>query len=112
MMCGRDPSHDQQYEGYQEEKKGDINVDTIFQIVDEVLPSPLSSCGLTVVTPENPHPVLVPSSTLSANPTGAMQAKPLHAGAESCFADMATFKHQEESVLTLSEQMPEDDIVR
>lgn len=112
-MRREDHSHDSQHKEYQEEKKCDINVDAIFQIADEVLQTPPSSCVVRVVTPEKPGPVLVPSSVtcmLSDNPTSAMQGNPLHAGAESCIVDVVSYKHQEESVLSVPEQMPEDDI--
>lgn len=92
---------------YQEVKRCDINLDTVFQIADEILQIPPSSCLVTVVTPEKPGPVLV-SSSITFN---TMQSDPLHAGAETDIAGIVTYKQQEDCLLSVPEQMPDDAII-
>lgn len=115
MMCHRDHNQAPQHKEYQEVNRCDSNLDTIFQMADEVMQLQTSSCLVAVVTPEKPGPVLVPASitcstVLSGNPAGAMQGSPLPAGAESGFADVVSYKQHEESVLSVPEKMAEDAI--
>lgn len=107
MMCCRDHSQDPQHMDHQEVKRCDINLDTVFQNTDEIFPNPPNSCVVTVVTPEKPGPVLV-SSSITFNP---MLSDPLHAGDELDIADLVTYKQQEDSVLSVPEQMPDDAII-
>lgn len=107
MMRCRDHSQDPQHMDYQEVKRCDINLDTVFQIADEILQTPPSSCLVTVVTPEKPDPVLV-SSSITFN---TMLSDPLPATAETDIADIVTYKLQEDSVLSVPEQMPDDAII-
>ncbi|XP_035521773.1 heat shock factor protein 5 isoform X1 [Morone saxatilis] len=91
-----------------------------YQIADEVMQTPPSSCLVRVVNPENPGPVLVPSSSntcntmLSDNPASSMQANPFCTGpiitSASGNADLVSYGQQEPSVLSVPEQMPEDAI--
>lgn len=101
-MCHRDHNQEPQHKEYQEVNRCDSNLDTIFQMADEVMQLQTSSCLVAVVTPEKPGPVLVPA--------GSMQGSPLPAGAESGFADVVSYKQQEESVLSVPEKMADDAI--
>lgn len=117
MLCCGDHNQDLQSQENQEVKKCDINLDTIFQIADEVMQTPPNSCLVRVATPEEPGPVLVPSSCNTAlcdSPASTMKANPLCVGpiimAVSGKADRVRYGQQEESVVSVPEQMPEDDI--
>ncbi|XP_035521774.1 heat shock factor protein 5 isoform X2 [Morone saxatilis] len=120
VLCRGDHIQDPQNKDNQEVKKCEINLDTIFQIADEVMQTPPSSCLVRVVNPENPGPVLVPSSSntcntmLSDNPASSMQANPFCTGpiitSASGNADLVSYGQQEPSVLSVPEQMPEDAI--
>ncbi|XP_070700094.1 heat shock factor protein 5 [Pempheris klunzingeri] len=100
-------------------KKCDINLDTIFQIADEVMETAPNSCLLRVVTPEKPGSALVPPPTscntvLCDTPASTVNANPLYAGpiimAVSGNVDLAPCGQKEESVVSVPEQMPEDAI--
>lgn len=118
VFCHGDHNQHPQEKEDQEVKKYDINLDTVFQIADEVMQTSPSSCLVRIVTPEKPGHVLVPSSntcnTMLSDSPEPMQANPVCHGtilkAETDKADLATYKQQEESVLSVPEQMPEDAI--
>lgn len=118
MLCHGDNNQDPQNKENQEVKKCDINLDTIFQIADEVMQTLPNSCLVRVMTPEEPGPVLVPPSstgnTVQCDPAGAMRANPLCAGpiimAVSGSVDPVRFEQQQDSVVLVPEQMPEDAI--
>ncbi|XP_070772782.1 heat shock factor protein 5 [Enoplosus armatus] len=119
MLCRGDHNQDLQSKENQQVKKCDINLDTIFQIADEVMQTPANSYLVRVATPEKPGPVLVPSSNichtvLYDNPASTVKANPLCVGpiimAVSGNADLVTYGQQEESVVSIPEQMPEDAI--
>ncbi|XP_071317050.1 heat shock factor protein 5 isoform X2 [Trachinotus anak] len=118
MVCHGNQHQDLQNKENQEVKKGDINLDTVFQIADEVMQTPPNSCLVKVVTPEKPGPVLELSSntcntTICCNPASVIKANPLCAGpiimAVSGNVDQVAFR-QQESVVSVPEQMLEDDI--
>ncbi|XP_076607170.1 heat shock factor protein 5 [Chaetodon auriga] len=118
MFCCEDHNRPQNKE-HQEVKRGDINLDTVFQIADDVMQSPPISCLVKVVTPEKPGPVLAPASStcntvLCDNPASTTQASRSCAGpiimAVAGNISLDTYKHQEESVLSVPEEMPEDAI--
>uniref|UniRef100_A0A3Q3L5D3 HSF-type DNA-binding domain-containing protein n=1 Tax=Mastacembelus armatus TaxID=205130 RepID=A0A3Q3L5D3_9TELE len=109
MFCHGDYNHDLQTKENQEEKKCDVNLDAIFKIADEVMQTPNNNCLVKAVTPEKTGPVLevpfntnnamlcnTPGSTIKANPSGSF--------------DVVTQKQQEEYVVSVPEQMPEDAI--
>lgn len=119
MFCRGDHNQDLQSQENQEVKKCDINLDAIFQIADEVMQTPANSCLVKVETPEKPGPALAPSSNtrstaLCDSPASTMKANPLCVGpiimAVSGKADLVSYGQQEESVVSVLEQMPEDDI--
>ncbi|XP_063750450.1 heat shock factor protein 5 [Eleginops maclovinus] len=112
-----DPHRDSKTKEHHELKKCDINLDTIFQIADEVMQTPPSSGLIRVVTPEKPGPVLVPVSNTSMmgdNLTSPMKANPLNPGpiimAVSAKYGLINYKQEEKSVISVPEKMPEDDI--
>lgn len=114
-MCHMDYNQDPQHKEYQEVKRCDFNLDTIFKIADEVLPTPASGCLVTVVSPEKPGLGRVTSSItcntmLADNPKMAMQDSPLHAGTRSGLIDVVRFKQEEDAMLSLSDQIPDDAI--
>lgn len=119
MLCHGDHSEDLKNKEKQEVKKCDMNLDTIFQIADEVMQTPPNNCLVKVVTPEKPGPVLELSSNtchtmLCDNPASIMKANLLCAGptimAVSGNVELVTYGQQEESVVSVPEQMPEDAI--
>lgn len=114
-----DRNQDAQNTEHQEVKKCDINLDTVFQIADDVMLTSPNSCLVRVMTPEKPGPVLEPTSRTCNTkpcdgPASPMQANPLCAGpiimAVAGNVRLDTYKQQEESVLSVPEQMPEDAI--
>ncbi|XP_044079344.1 heat shock factor protein 5 isoform X1 [Siniperca chuatsi] len=119
MVCRGDHNQDLESKENQEVKKCDINLDTIFQIADEVMQTPANSYLVRVATPEKPSPVLVPSSNtcntmFCDNPASTTKANPLCVGpiimAVSGNPNLVTYEQQEESVVFVPEQMPEDAI--
>ncbi|XP_056253727.1 heat shock factor protein 5 [Seriola aureovittata] len=119
MLCHGNQHQDLQNKKNQEVKKEDINLDTVFQIADEVMQTPPNSCLVKVVTPEKPGPALELSSNacnamMCYNPASMKKANPLCAGpiimAVSGNVDQVAFRQQEESLVSIPEQMPEDDI--
>ena len=118
-MCHGDHNQDLQNKENQEVKKPDMNLDTIFQIADEVMQTPPHNCLVKVENPENPDPVSELSSktcntTLCENPVSTREAHPVCAGptimAVSGNVDLNTLGQQEESVVSVPDQMPEDSI--
>lgn len=119
MWCLGEPNQDLQNKDTQEVIQCDVNLDTIFQIADEVMQTPPSNCLVKAVTPEKPSPALELSSntcnaTLCDSPTSTMKANPL-CGTPIIVTvagnvDLVTCRQQEESVISVPEQMPEDAI--
>lgn len=96
-------------------KRCDFNLDTIFKIADEVLPTPTSGCLVTVVSPEKPGlgrvtPSITCNMMLGDNPKMAMQDSPLHAGTRPSLIDVVRFKQEDDAMLSLSDQIPDDAI--
>ncbi|XP_035846843.1 heat shock factor protein 5 isoform X2 [Sander lucioperca] len=116
MLCHGDNNQDMKNMEHQEVKKFDINLDTIFQIADEVMQTPPNNNLVRVVTPEKPGPVLVPftcNPMMYDKPASTMIANPLYGPvimAVSGNADLVKCEQQEESVVSVPEQMPEDAI--
>ncbi|TDH04667.1 hypothetical protein EPR50_G00135160 [Perca flavescens] len=116
MLCHGDNNQDIKNMEHQEVKKFDINLDTIFQIADEVMQTPPNNNLVRVMTPEKPGPVLVPftcNPVTYDKPASAMKANPLYGSiimAVSGHADQVKCEQQEESVVSVPEQMPEDAI--
>lgn len=119
MWCQGEKNQDLQNKGSQEVKKCDINLDMIFQIADEVMQTPSSNCLVKAVTPEKRGPVLELSSNncssmLCDSPVSTVKANPLCTTpiimAVSGNVDLVTCRQQEESVVSVPEQMPEDAI--
>ncbi|XP_018547121.1 heat shock factor protein 5 isoform X2 [Lates calcarifer] len=90
-----------------------------YQIADEVMQTPPSNSFVKVVTPEKAGPVLELSSntcntTLCDNPASTVKGDPLCAGpiimAVAGNVELVTCGEQEESVVLVPEQMPEDAI--
>ncbi|XP_042287744.1 heat shock factor protein 5, partial [Thunnus maccoyii] len=120
-LCHGDQNQDLQYKENLEMKKCDVNLDTIFQIADEVMQTP-NNCLVRVVTPEKPGTVSFNTSntTLQAspqndNPGSTRKANPLCPGpiimAVSGNINLVTCEQQEGSVVSVPEQMPEDVIL-
>lgn len=109
-MCHMD--NEQQPKEYQDVKRCDFDLDAIFKIADEVLPTSTSGCLVTVVSPEKPALGIVASSItcntmLSDTPKMAKHSLPVHAGSRLSFADVLRFKQDEDSVLSLSDEIPD-----
>uniref|UniRef100_A0A7N6AQU4 HSF-type DNA-binding domain-containing protein n=1 Tax=Anabas testudineus TaxID=64144 RepID=A0A7N6AQU4_ANATE len=90
-----------------------------YQIADEVMQTPSSNCLVKAVTPEKRGPVLELSSNncssmLCDSPVSTVKANPLCTTpiimAVSGNVDLVTCRQQEESVVSVPEQMPEDAI--
>ncbi|KAA8586414.1 hypothetical protein FQN60_000250, partial [Etheostoma spectabile] len=99
---------DRKNKEHQEVKKFDINLDTIFQIADEVMQTPPNNNLVRVVTPEKPGPMLVPftcNNPMKANPSYGPIIM-----AVSGNANLIKCEPQEVSVVSVPEQMPEDAI--
>eukprot|EP00064_Thunnus_orientalis_P008661 superscaffoldBa00001049_g8684 len=120
-LCHGDQNQDLQYKENLEMKKCDVNLDTIFQIADEVMQTP-NNCLVRVVTPEKPGTVSFNTSntTLQASPQNdspgsTRKANPLCPGpiimAVSGNINLVTCEQQEGSVVSVPEQMPEDVIL-
>lgn len=118
MFPYSDPHQDSKTKEHHELNKCDINLDTIFQIADEVMQTSHSRAGLVrVVIPEKPGPVLVPvsnTSMMSDNLTIPMKASPLSPGpvimAVSAQSALIHYNQDEKSVISVPEKMPESDI--
>ncbi|XP_034746768.1 heat shock factor protein 5 [Etheostoma cragini] len=114
MLCRGDNNQDIKNMEYQEGKKFDINLDTIFQIADEVMQTPPNNNLVRVVTPEKPGPMLVPftcNNTMYDKPANTMKANPSYGPiimAVSGNANLIKCEQQEVSVVSVPEQMPED----
>ncbi|CAK6971835.1 heat shock factor protein 5 [Scomber scombrus] len=117
-LCHGDQSQDFHYKENLEMKKCEVNLETIFQIADEVMQTP-NNCLVRVVTPEKPGNVslntcspVVQVSPQSNKPGSTRKASPLCAGpiivAVSGNIDLVKSEQQEESVVSVHEQMPED----
>lgn len=114
IMCHMDFNQEQQHKDCQEVRRHDFTMDTVFKIADEVLPNPTSGCLVTVVSPEKTALSIVASSItcnkmLSDNPKMAMPDNLMHAESRASL-DVLRFKQDEDSVLSLSDQMPHDAI--
>lgn len=112
IMYHMDCNKEQQPKEYQDVKRCDFDLDAIFKIADEVLPTSTSGCLVTVVSPEKPALGLVASSItcntmLSDTPKMAKHNLPMHAGSRSSLADVLRFKQDEDSVLSLSDEIPD-----
>lgn len=108
-MCHMDYNNEQPKE-YQDVKICDLNMDAVFKLADEVLPTTTSSCQVTVVSPEKPALGMVASSItcntmLSETPKMAQQDTPLQAERSCSLDDMLEFKQDEDSLLSLSDQI-------
>ncbi|KAM7398469.1 hypothetical protein PAMA_006399 [Pampus argenteus] len=114
-LCCGDQNQDLQIKAM---KKCDINLDAIFQIADDIMPTPNTSLAI-VVTPEKPY-------TVSLNRANSvLQVSPQNDNAGSTRKDdplnstpittavldnvnLVTWKQEEGSVVSVPEQMPED----
>lgn len=97
----------------QENEKCDVSMDTIFQIADEVMETPPNNCLVRVVPLEKPgHVIVSTSSTNTISSVSTMQDNPLCDGPiiMSTSGNAYVDKVQEELVLSVPEQMPEDAI--
>lgn len=108
IMCHMD--YNEQPKEYQDVKRCDLNMDAVFKLADEVLPTTTSSCLVTVVSPEQPALGIVASSVtcntmLSDTPKMAKQDLALQAESRSSLADVLKFKQDEDSLLSLSDQI-------
>ncbi|XP_068455787.1 heat shock factor protein 5 isoform X1 [Clinocottus analis] len=119
MLRHVDCNQDSKTKEQQEVNKCDINLDTIFQIADEVMQTPPNSSLVRVVTPQKSGPVFVPFSTntpLCDNPAGIVKSNHLSTGpvvmSVTGRADLVAFQQQKESVVLLAEQLPEDAICK
>lgn len=119
MWCQGEHNQDLQNKETQEVKKCDVNLDTIFQIADEVMQTPPNNCLVKAVTPEKRCPVAELSSnpcsaTLCDSSASTVQANPLCVTpiimAVSGNVDLVKCMQQEESMVSVPEQMPEDAI--
>lgn len=110
IMCHMDYNNEPPKE-YQDVKRCDLNMDAIFKLADEVLPTTTSSCLVTVVSQEQPAlGIVAPSSVtcntmLSDTPELAQQDIPLQADSRSSLADVLKFRQDEDSLLSLSDQI-------
>ncbi|XP_060912302.1 heat shock factor protein 5 [Labrus mixtus] len=108
MFCTGDNNQEPQSKDSQETKKYDINLDTIFQIADEVMKPLPNRCLVKVKTPEKSVPVIAPPpGTFN---TSAMKALPVEPIIMSVSGNpsLVKFKPQEGSVVSIPEQLPED----
>ncbi|KAI3373448.1 hypothetical protein L3Q82_022058, partial [Scortum barcoo] len=119
MFCCGDHNQALHNHENQEPKKCDVNLDAIFQIADEVMQTPPSSCLVKVATLEKPGPALALSSSISnsslcQSPASTVEADPLCVGpiitAVSGKTDGVEYGQEEQSVVSVPEQMPDDDI--
>lgn len=117
MWCHVEQNQDLQNKETQEVKTCDVNLDKIFQIADEVMQTPPNNCLVKAVTPEKREPVVELSSnpcsaTLFDSSASTVQANPLCVApimmAVSGNVDLVKCMQQEESVVSVPEQMPED----
>uniref|UniRef100_A0A3Q1BSJ8 HSF-type DNA-binding domain-containing protein n=1 Tax=Amphiprion ocellaris TaxID=80972 RepID=A0A3Q1BSJ8_AMPOC len=111
MFC-----QDLQSKENQEVKKSDTSLDAIFQMADEVMQTPPSRCLVKVKIPEKPVSELEPSSN-TCNPKSSdnsMKANPLGAEpilmAVSNYPHLTTYKQEEQCLVSVPEQMPDDAI--
>ncbi|KAG8008246.1 Heat shock factor protein 5 [Nibea albiflora] len=114
-MCHGDHNLEPQKNEHQEEEKCDVSMDTIFQIADEVMKTPPGTCLVRAVPLEKLGPVIVSTSSISAStskPASTMQDNPLCDTPIIMSTSGSTYvdKEQEELVLSVPEQMPEDAI--
>lgn len=117
-LCHGDQNQDSQYKENLEVKNCDVNLDTIFQIADEVMQTP-NNCLVRVVTPEKPGTVsfnnMLQASPQDDNPGSTRKANPLCSRpiimAVSGNINLVTCEQQEGSVFSVPEQMPEDVIL-
>ncbi|KAM7374761.1 hypothetical protein PAMP_007401 [Pampus punctatissimus] len=116
-LCHGDQNQDFQIKAM---KKCDINLDTVFQIADNVMQTPNNSL-IRVVTPEKPDTVsLNPGNTVlqvslqNDNAGSTRKDDPLNSTpiitAVSGNINLVTIKQEEGSVVSVPEQMPEDAI--
>ncbi|XP_049896210.1 heat shock factor protein 5 [Epinephelus moara] len=117
VMCHGDNNQDSKQ--HQDEKKCDINLDTVFQIADEVMQTLPSNSLVGAVTPVKPGAAIVPSSNTSStmlrdSSANTVKVEPLRPWpiitAVVGNVDLMTYKQEEESVVSVPEQMPEDAI--
>ncbi|KAE8287990.1 Heat shock factor protein 5 [Larimichthys crocea] len=114
-MCHGDHNLEPLKDKHQEDEKFKVSMDTIFQIADEVMETPPSNCLVRAVPLEKTGPIIVSTSstsTITSRPASTMQDNPLCdtpiiiSTSGSAYVD----KEQEELVLSVPEQMPEDAI--
>ncbi|XP_042355806.1 heat shock factor protein 5 isoform X2 [Plectropomus leopardus] len=110
--------NNQNSKGLQDMKECDINLDMVFQIADEMMPLPSINNPVKVETPEKPHEAFAPSfsdhnivlcdiststRTVKPRPVPTVTSVMSHAG-------LLAYKQQEESVVSVPEQVPENAI--
>lgn len=100
----------------QEVKKGDTSLDAIFQMADEVMQTPPSNCLVKIKSPEKPVPELEPVNTCTTKSSDSTtKANPLCAEpilmAVPNYHPLTTYTQQEESVVSVPEQIPDDAII-
>lgn len=118
VLCYGNQHQDSQNKANQEVKRADINLDTVFQIADEVMQTPPNSYLVKVSTPERPGPVSelssnTPNPTMCYSPASVVKTNPcagpiIMSVTSNVIRD--AFRQEEESVVSVPEQMPEDDI--
>lgn len=89
-----------------------VNLDTVFQIADEVMQPPTTVCVVKVTTPERPRPVSA-SPPHTCSPSVTKETSPPVGPvitAVSGSADHFEFTPPEISLVLVPEQLPEDAI--
>ncbi|XP_075343506.1 heat shock factor protein 5 [Odontesthes bonariensis] len=114
-----DHNRDLQHKENQEGNKCDINLDAVFQIADEVMQTLPNTCLVKVETPEKPAP-LFGSPSNECNTTQCENSSSTATANSACAVPVIvsvlsappvlTYKQQEESVVSVPEQVPEDAI--
>lgn len=113
MFCSGDQNKDQQSKE-QEEIRCDINLDAVFQIADQVMQTDPGACQVTVVSPEkllesSSSDTLTCDSPVSSIHSSLLCTDPIIVDVTGS-VDLASCRQQDDSVLSVPEQMPEDAI--
>nr|XP_020480199.1 heat shock factor protein 5 isoform X2 [Monopterus albus] len=111
MFYHGDHNQNLQKKENQEQKKCDVSLDTVFRIADEVMQTPSSNYRVTAVTPEKPGPAVMLSSNSSITTANQLFGGSITMSVSDS-VDRATCRQQEESVILVPEQMPEDAIIQ
>ncbi|XP_047462500.1 heat shock factor protein 5 [Mugil cephalus] len=113
-LCHRDHQLNVKNKESHEEKKCDINLDVILQIADEVMQTPPSNYLIKVETPEKSPAALEPPSNTCDSSGDTARATPACSTpiilSVSSNAHLVKYRQQDDSVVSVPEQMPEDAI--